>query len=154
MRRTLAPGTGRTVPHRHLDGNERFELIDGVAKGTVNGQSRILRAGDVLEVPAGSSHVHPHTGKSETATFEHTIEPRAGFAEVYFVTWLTRLREGRVDRQEEPTMLQIMGMINRSDAETWVAGPPVWLQKGMAAVLGPIAERTGRGAIFPPGYSA
>jgi hypothetical protein len=154
MRRTLAPGTGRTVPHRHLDGHERFTLLDGVAKGAVNGQSRILRTGDVLEVPAGSSHVHPHTGKSETATIEHTIEPRVGFAEVYLVTWLTRLPEGRVDRQEEPTLLQIMGMIKRSDGETWVTGPPVWLQKGMAAVLGTIAERTGRGAIFPPGYSA
>lgn len=42
-----------------------------------------------------------------------------------------------------------MGMIKVSDGETWVAGPPVWLQKGMAAVLGPIAERTGRGAIWP-----
>jgi gentisate 1,2-dioxygenase len=149
MRRTLAPGTGRTLPHRHLDGNERFEMLDGVAKGTVDGQSRILRAGDVLEVPAGSSHVHPHTDTSATATIEHTIEPRAGFAEVYFTTWLTRLPEGRVDRQEEPTMMQIMGMIKVSDGETWVAGPPVWLQKAMAAVLGSIAERTGRGAIWP-----
>lgn len=115
----------------------------------MDGQSRILRAGDVLEVPPGSSHVHPHTDTSATATIEHTIEPRVYFVEVYFNTWMARLPEGSVDRQDEVTFMQVMAIIKAANGGTWVAGPPVAVQKAMAAVLGPIAERTGRGVIAP-----
>ncbi|MDP9294337.1 MAG: hypothetical protein M3O90_07955, partial [Actinomycetota bacterium] len=80
----------------------------------------------MLEVPVGSSHVHPHTGRSTTATIEHTLVPRPHFAEVYFTTWLTRLPDGSVDRQDEPTLLQVMAIIKAADGGSWVAGPPVW----------------------------
>ena len=64
---------------------------------------------------------------------------------------MARLPEGSVDRQDEVTFMQVMAMIKAANGGTWVAGPPVWLQKAMAAVLGPIAERTGRGVVGPSG---
>ena len=118
-----------------MNGIERFEVLEGEVTGAVAGRSRALTAGDVLEVPVGSSHVHPHTGKAATATIEHTIEPRPLFVEVYFATWLARLREGRVDRQDEPTFLQVMAILRAGGGGSWVVGPPVWLQKGMALSL-------------------
>jgi quercetin dioxygenase-like cupin family protein len=88
IRRFLPPGTGKTAPHRHLDGTERFELVEGESTGSVEGSARRLATGDVLEVPVGSSHVHPHTAPGASATIIHTIEPRPRFVEVYFASWL------------------------------------------------------------------
>jgi hypothetical protein len=83
-----------------------------------------------MEVPVSSAHVHPHTDASTTAVVEHTIEPRPRFVPVFFASWLTWLGEGKVDRQDEPTLLQVMAIIKEGGGGTWVAGPPVALQKG------------------------
>jgi quercetin dioxygenase-like cupin family protein len=150
IRRFLAPGTGKTAPHRHMDGIERFELVEGEATGSVEGSARRLAAGDVLEVPVGSRHVHPHTAPSASATIIHTIEPRRRFVQVYFASWLGWLERGQTDAQDEPTLLQIMAVIKDGGGGTWVAGPPVALQKGLARVLGRVAERRGFRAAGVP----
>jgi mannose-6-phosphate isomerase-like protein (cupin superfamily) len=68
IRRSLPARTGRTAPHRHNeDAVERFTLIEGAATGTVAGEKRHLRPGDVMEIPRGAAHVHPHTGRNATA---------------------------------------------------------------------------------------
>ena len=113
LRRTLPAGTGRTAPHRHLeDAVERFTLLEGEATGTVAGEKRRLRAGDVMEIPRGASHVHPHTGRGMTAVVEHVVEPRVRFVEVYFPSWLAWLADGRVDRQDEPKLAGVMAVID------------------------------------------
>jgi mannose-6-phosphate isomerase-like protein (cupin superfamily) len=150
MRRSLPPGTGKTPAHRHLDGVERFEIIDGAATGSVDGAARLLGSGDVLDVPVGSSHVHPHTAAGATATVVHTIEPRPRFVEVFFESWFGWLERGQTDAQEEPTLLEIMAVIKDGGGGTWLAGPPVVLQKGLAQVLGRVAERRGIRAAQVP----
>jgi quercetin dioxygenase-like cupin family protein len=144
LRRTLPPGTGRTAPHRHLeDAVERFTLLEGEATGKLGKDERRLRTGDVLEIPRGAVHVHPHTGPSQTATVEHVIEPCPAFPLVYFPSWLRWLAAGRVDGQDEPTFLGIMAVIDAAKGDSWVAGPPIPVQKALARVLAPIANRRG-----------
>jgi mannose-6-phosphate isomerase-like protein (cupin superfamily) len=143
IRRTMPPGTGKTAAHRHTNGIERFEVVEGRLTGAVDGRERLLGAGDVLDVPVGASHVHPHTAADSTAVIEHTIEPRPRFVEVYFNSWLRWLAEGRVDEQDEPTLLGIMAIIRAGGGGTWVAGPPVIAQKGLAQVLGRVAAARG-----------
>ena len=150
IRRFMPPGTGQTAAHRHMDGFERFELVEGQATGSVEGTVRHLAAGDVLEVPVGPSHVHPHTAASASATIVHTIEPRPRFVEVYFASWLGWLERGQTDAQDEPTLLQIMAVIKEGGRGTWVAGPPVALQKALAQVLGRVAARRGFRATDVP----
>ena len=147
MRRELPPATGRTPPHRHTNGVETFQVIDGEVTGSVAGQKRLLRAGDVLEVPLGTAHVHPHTADDMIAVIEHTIEPRPQFVEVYFGSWLTWLAEGRVDRQDEPVLLGVMAVIRDGGGGTWVVGPPVAAQRALAAVLGRVAAARGYRAV-------
>ena len=90
-----------------------------------------LRSGDVMEVPVGSAHVHPHTDASTTAVVEHTIEPRPRFVPVFFASWLTWLGEGKVDRQDEPTLGDVRGRLALRARE---APPP-------ARVLRAVRER-------------
>jgi hypothetical protein len=144
IRRTLPPGTGRTAPHRHLeDASERFTLLEGAATAKVGKEERRLAAGDVLEIPRATSHVHPHTGPGETATLEHVIEPCPAFPRVYFPSWLKWMAEGRVDGQDEPTFLGIMSVIATANGDSWVAGPPIAVQRALATVLAPLANRRG-----------
>ena len=151
MRRVLVPGTGRTASHRHENGIERFRVLEGELTGSVDGQERVLRPGDVMEVPTGSAHVHPHTDGVTTAAVEHTIEPRPRFVSVYFASWTTWLRDGRVDKQEEPTLLGIMAILKAGGGGSWVTGPPIAVQKALAAVLSPVAAARGLQAVVPPG---
>jgi mannose-6-phosphate isomerase-like protein (cupin superfamily) len=151
LRRVLPPGTGKTPSHRHDNGSERFRVLEGAATGSVGGTSRALGAGHVMEVPLSTAHVHPHTDASSTATVEHTIEPRPRFVPVFFASWLTWLGDGRVDRQDEPTMLQVMAILKEGGGGTWVTGPPVGAQRAMAALLGRLANARGIRAVVPPG---
>jgi mannose-6-phosphate isomerase-like protein (cupin superfamily) len=147
LRRELPPGTGRTPPHRHLDGSERFELLEGEATGMIGRRRRLMRAGDVLDVPRGAVHVHPHTARNARAVVEHTIEPRVRFVEVFFDSWLRWLSEGRVDSQDEPPLLGVMAVLRDGGGGTWVAGPPVAAQQALAKALAPIAARRGYRAV-------
>ena len=147
LRRTLPPHTGRTPSHRHTNGIERFLVVDGEVTGTAAGVTRALTAGETLDVPLGAPHVHPHTGPAATAVVEQTIEPRPRFVEVFFASWLTQLAQGRVDGQDEPTLLAVMSVIRHGGGGTWVAGPPVAAQKALAAVLAPVAAARGYGAV-------
>jgi mannose-6-phosphate isomerase-like protein (cupin superfamily) len=147
LRRELPPATGKGLSHRHTDAFETFRVLDGEATGTAAGETRLLRAGDLLEVPVGAPHVHPHTADDAIAVVEHTIEPRPRFAEVYFESWLTWLAEGRVDKQDEVTLLGVMAVIREGGGGSWVVGPPVAAQKALAAVLGRVAARRGYRAV-------
>jgi mannose-6-phosphate isomerase-like protein (cupin superfamily) len=138
LRRTLPPHTGKTPSHRHTNGVETFRVVEGEVTATAGGVTRTLTAGDVLDVPVGAAHVHPHTGPTATAVIEQTIEPRPGFVEVFFSTWLQRLAAGDVDAQDEPKLLDVMAVIRVGGGGTWVAGPPVLAQKALAQVLGRI----------------
>ena len=83
----------------------------------------------------------PATG--ETATLEHVIEPCPAFPLVYFPSWLRWLAEGRVDGQDEPTFLGIMAVIDAAKGDSWVAGPPIAVQRALATALAPVANRRG-----------
>jgi mannose-6-phosphate isomerase-like protein (cupin superfamily) len=149
LRRTLPPRTGRTAPHRHLDGVERFRVLEGSATGRVGANRRRLGPGEVMEVPAGSMHVHPHTSRGETAVIEHEIEPQVTFVQVYFPSWMAWLAEGRVDRQDEPRLLAVMAISERGGGGTYIAGLPVRLQERLVPRLAAIARRRGYRAVAP-----
>jgi quercetin dioxygenase-like cupin family protein len=150
LKRILPPGTGRTPSHRHDNGVERFRVIEGEATGSVGGRARLLRADDVMEVPVGSAHLHPHTDESTIATVEHVIEPRPRFVLVFFASWLTWLGEGRVDKQDEPTLLGVMAVLKEGGGGTWVSGVPVGAQRLLATVLARVASARGIHPVVPP----
>jgi quercetin dioxygenase-like cupin family protein len=43
-------------PHHHPSQDERFEVLEGELTAVVEGEERELRAGDTLEIPAGTPH--------------------------------------------------------------------------------------------------
>ncbi|MBJ7519381.1 MAG: cupin domain-containing protein [Solirubrobacteraceae bacterium] len=148
IRRTFPPGTGAGKAHYHLDGSERFTVIEGSAVGSVDGEDRLLVAGEVMEVAPATSHVHPHPIDGR-AVIEHEIYPRPDFVPVYFGSYLTWLEEGRCDVQDEPTISQVMAILRVAHGNTWVTGVPITAQKGVAALVGRIAAMRGLRPVVP-----
>jgi hypothetical protein len=70
--------------------------------------------------------------------------PRAAAGDRQGLTWLA---EGRVDKQDEPTLLAVMAVIREGGGGTWVVGPPVAAQKVLAQVLGRVAGARGYRAV-------
>jgi len=145
IRRTLPPKTGKGAPHRHDNWVERFRVVEGNLTAKLGRDRRSLGPGDVMEVPLGTTHVHPHTGAGETAVYEQEIEPRTSYVEAYLLRWAAWLEEGRVDRQDEPTLLGIAAITASGGGGTWVPGIPAGLQTLAARRLAPLAERRGYG---------
>lgn len=148
IRRTFPPGTGAGKSHYHLDGSERFTVIEGSAVGSLEGEDRLLAPAEVMEVPPGTPHVHPHPIDGR-AVIEHEIFPRPDFVPVFFASYLTWLQDGRCDAQDEPTLAQVMAILRIAHGNTWVTGVPVVAQKGLAAVVGRVAAMRGLRPVVP-----
>jgi quercetin dioxygenase-like cupin family protein len=73
------------TPHVHPSQSERHEVIEGSMELKVGGLTRLLRAGDVVETPAGTPHRHRSAGTGETRV-RVQIRPA-----LEFEPWLERL---------------------------------------------------------------
>jgi mannose-6-phosphate isomerase-like protein (cupin superfamily) len=84
MRATYRPGSALPIAHLHPQQSEHFVVLEGEMWCRVDGRERTLRAGDTLDVPAGSVHQMRNAGEVDAV-----------------VTWQTRpaLRTGEFHRQ-------------------------------------------------------
>src|SRR4051794_38814883 len=51
-----APGGPAPLPHLHPHQDERFTVLEGRLDVEIGGARRVLCAGDVLDIPRGTSH--------------------------------------------------------------------------------------------------
>ncbi|MFN8111777.1 MAG: cupin domain-containing protein [Solirubrobacterales bacterium] len=56
METTYAAGGAPAPAHFHPSQEERFTVVAGAVRAGIDGEERILRAGDELVVPAGTAH--------------------------------------------------------------------------------------------------
>jgi len=56
MESTYAAGGAPAPAHLHPAQDERFVVLDGAVRTSVDGEARTLREGDELEIPAGTAH--------------------------------------------------------------------------------------------------
>jgi len=131
-----------------MTGSETFEVLDGEVACSLEGRDRVLSAGEVLEVPAGSTHVNPYTTAGRNAKLVQSVVPHPVSVEVYFTSWLMWLEQGETDDHDEPKFLQMMAIAKAGGrGDTWGSGPPVWLQKITTDVLGHVATLVGIRAV-------
>ena len=84
MLATYRPDSALPIAHLHPQQSERFAVLQGEMWCRVDGQETTLRAGDTLDIPAGSVHQMRNPGAVDAV-----------------VTWQTRpaLRTGEFHRQ-------------------------------------------------------
>jgi mannose-6-phosphate isomerase-like protein (cupin superfamily) len=137
------PGGFAGVEHVHPKQDEHFEVLAGKAKFTVKGVERVLEAGEMIDVPAGTSHTFANAGDDEMrVVFEFRPAPESTprFYELYFGF----AQEGRVNAKAMPGMLDIALIWPLVSDHAVLATPPIWVQNAIFRVLSPIARAARR----------
>jgi mannose-6-phosphate isomerase-like protein (cupin superfamily) len=72
----------RPLAHRHPNQDEHFVVHEGELTAAIDGVERVLRAGDTLDVPAGTTHAMWNTAAGPTrATWQ--VRPALRTAEMW-----------------------------------------------------------------------
>ena len=138
MEATYEPSSIEPVEHFHPRQDEHFEILEGTLEAEIGGERRQLRAGESLDVPAGTPHSMWNAGDQRART---RWETRPALRTEDFFESLARLaREGKIDRKGMPNPLQLGVLANAYRAEFRTTKPPPALQ----AVLLPALSLVGR----------
>jgi hypothetical protein len=91
------------VMHIHPHQDERFEVLAGQAQFLVDGERRVLGAGESIDVPAGTAHTFANGGPDEMRVigeFRPGLDCTERFYELYFAF----AQEGRVNAKAMPSL--------------------------------------------------
>lgn len=72
----LAPGTGGPPTHTHDEGDEIVEVLEGEVVFRVNGEEKLLRAGDSLTLTPKDAHTFWNPSKTDRVVARVTHGPR------------------------------------------------------------------------------
>jgi mannose-6-phosphate isomerase-like protein (cupin superfamily)/uncharacterized protein YndB with AHSA1/START domain len=127
-------------PHVHLHQTERFEPLAGSMRLVMDGEERVLRPGDVAEVPPGTTH--RQVSLEDGATVRITLSP-AATSEAFLERLADLSRDGRLTRGGYPTPVAVAEIVRDFGRDGGAAQPPAPVQRALAAaILG--AARAGR----------
>jgi mannose-6-phosphate isomerase-like protein (cupin superfamily) len=139
----LEPHAAGPPEHIHGTITERFMVAEGTLSLMVNGEKKILRAGEMLEVPPGTPH-KPFNETGARTIVKGPLTPENALPEE-FIIFLTQaygvFDESPAETNKLNAMLQMSRFAPKYDL--WLAGPPVFLQKTLFFIIGPTARLFG-----------
>jgi quercetin dioxygenase-like cupin family protein/uncharacterized protein YndB with AHSA1/START domain len=125
--------------HVHAQQSERIEVIEGVLRVKLGGHTRVLVAGEAIEIPAGAAHTQEPGGAGEGRLRIRVTPARRIEA---FVARLGELsRAGQINRFGYPRPLAAAAFIRDFADEGHGAQPPVAVQKAFSRALLGASER-------------
>jgi mannose-6-phosphate isomerase-like protein (cupin superfamily) len=148
IERVMKPRTGKTDAHVHLDFDESYEVVSGTATLERAGRRQTAGPGERVEVPRGTAHRNPFNETGEDLRLRHRVSPGGPFVEA-FVSALGHYTENdSANEQGEFTNLQLLVVLHSTRAQSYLAGPPVWLQKPVIALGAMLGSRRGYRAMY------
>ena len=138
--RRYPPNTGRADPHVHFDLTQSWEVLSGRARAVVDGETRELNQGDLVEIPTRTPHQDVHNPFETEATVRWTVEPVNDFVEAFADCYTHYLTLDKLNGQDEFSALQIFPILHGTKAQSWLNTVPIPLQR----VLIPLGAGVGR----------
>ena len=126
-------------PHIHTN-TEEVEVIAGAARMRAGQEEQSLGPGDTLVIPPGTVHFLRREGE-EFLHFRLRFRPPMK-VETLFETLFGLHRDGKNFRH--PLQSAVMAR----EHETYLGGPPIWLQKPLIAALASIGRLLGYRARY------
>lgn len=138
----FAPGPPE---HIHTDFDEIFEITNGELSLLVNGEVKKLRPGQKLHIPKGT----PHKPFNETADTIYTKELIA-FPEkfAFHLVQVYGLMDNKNLGKSSGTLFQ-MSLLNDAGFDSYIAGPPLFMQKATDFILAPATRLFGYKSFYP-----
>jgi quercetin dioxygenase-like cupin family protein/uncharacterized protein YndB with AHSA1/START domain len=120
-------------PHVHPHQSERHEVIEGRMRMRLDGHTRVLGPGDVVETPAGKAHRHTGAGDDEGHVRVQLRPARRTEA------WLERIaamdRNGDLTRTGWPRPVAGARLLRDFAGEAHASFPPPSVQQAIAAAV-------------------
>jgi len=145
------PAASPAAAHVHPRQEERFEVVAGTLKVSVDGVETTLGPGHVAVVPPGTPHTWWNVGDDE-AHVVTDIRP-ALRTEMFFETLFGLASEGKTDPNGLPKPLQLATLVTEFSDEVRLARPPILVQRVLFVPLAAIGRLLGYRGWYPR-YSA
>ena len=136
-------GGGNALVHVHPLAEERFVVTSGRIKVVVDGKERVAGPGEDAVVPRGRPHYFVNGWDGDTA---FTVEFRPAQQHLLFFANFARLTTEHPEwfsAKGDPHFLLIAASLNTFKDHTYLARPPVLMQKLLFALLAPFARLVG-----------
>lgn len=156
---TLPPGR-RTVSTNHLHrwGAERWEVLDGRAGYRIGRDENTADAGAAWDIPVKTAHVHPWNAGDGPLRVRQIVASSEGEpplipgVERFFETLCALGQQGKTDEKGDiRSRLQAAITIREFlMPNTYLVGPPRFLQDALFATAAAIARLAGRSAYVEP----
>jgi quercetin dioxygenase-like cupin family protein len=143
----VEPGGAVVGEHKHPAITERFEVLEGRLGVKLAGRKSEAGPGEAVEIPAGAWHDWWNAGEGR-AVVKVTVTPGDRFAQMIVNIFGFGL-DGKTNAKGMPAPLQLIETGREFEDVIVFKRPPAWLQRGMSAVLGPVARRRGYRGSYP-----
>ena len=131
----------------HPGQTESFEVLEGRLGVRHGDDVGTAAAGERIEVAPGAVHDWwPEDGRPARVLVE--VRPAGRFEEAIMTSW-GLAAAGRTDERGRPGLLQLALLAEEWSDTLRFASPPAWVQKTVAAGLGPLARRRGLRGAYP-----
>jgi quercetin dioxygenase-like cupin family protein len=123
-------------PHIHPSQEERFEVLSGTVTFWVDGVRTVATAGETLSAPPGS--VHAFLNEGDEAHLMVEVRPALNLQE-FLETTAGLSRAGKITPRgipkSPPTMLRLAVLARHFEPCTYLARPPLAVQRALIAPL-------------------
>ncbi len=138
MEVSYRPDSEEPPAHYHPFQTEHFKVLSGEMTVRVEGQIRVLKAGEQLEVPPQT--IHSMWNTSEKPTLMHWVIVPALNSEQFFETLADLANAGKTNEKGVPNLFQIALTMPRFYGVFRMAKPAFWIQKMVFSLLAPVAR--------------
>ena len=142
MEATYEPGSVEPLEHFHPSQNEHFEILAGSMEAQIGGERRTLRAGDTVDVPAGTVHAMWNGGDEQARVIWQTRP--ALRTEAFFRTIAEMARAGKLTMRGARDPLAGAAVMQEFRDEFRPTSPPALVQTVAFPVLSVVARVLGR----------
>jgi len=141
--------------HLHLTWTETFEIIKGTAKYKLDGNERIVKAGQAFVVEPGHFHVHPWNATDEALVYrqrDRFAQPSPAAVQEILGIFATRTgmaRDGIRLKGFAKLLFQSATIRTAIKHGNYVASPSMAMQNLLGSTLGLLGELLGYRAVNP-----
>lgn len=141
-RLVIQPHAPGPPEHVHTEFDESFTVKEGVLSVLVNGEHKLVKAGESVFIPRGTAH-KPFNESDEPVIVENK-DGKKSFP-TKFAYYLKQLYPVIDDMGKDINMLKLTMQMSvyGNDMDTWIAGPPIGVQKAIRFTLAPTARLLG-----------
>jgi quercetin dioxygenase-like cupin family protein len=143
---TVNPPGPPEPEHVHPFQESSAQVLSGVLHFSIKGEERVVRAGETVVIPANVPHYFWNEGPEPSHALQE-FRP-ASRTETFFRHYFALARDGKLDAQGMPSLLQMAVMVPEFADVMRPTRPPWPLLRLLAAALGPIARARGYQPIY------